>query len=347
MRQSLNPIGLLHDGFDWSGRSRRSALAIAQLALIACLLAAFLGAGQDWPRWILGLLWLLAAVLIIPALGHIHRRLNDLGWSHWAWWLTHLPVVGQVFVAVLCLRAGGQRRATGGQAGRILSVLFTLILTLVALTRTFWDPYILNSGHMKPTLLTGDYVLASAGQYTPDRGDVIMFRHPDSARNEVMISRVIGLPGDRVQMIDGTVHLNDIPLPQEVQGTFEEVLARQGQFDTLPRCENGAVAMGALCRKTQLSETLPDGHSYQILNIGTQRSDTTGVFTVPLGHLFVLSDNRDNAADSRIAVTAFGLGFVPIDNVRGRADRIVFSAPGRYLTAFWTWRWDRSLMAIE
>lgn len=187
----------------------------------------------------------------------------------------------------------------------------------------------------------GGRILDSA----PERGDVVVFRHPVTGAD--FIKRVIGLPGDTIQVTDGLLSINGTPVQIEDAGTFEETMERQGPQALMPRCENGAVAMGATCEKSRFTETLPNGVSHQILNIGNQSSDRTGVFTVPEGHFFFMGDNRDNSTDSRVPQNAGGVGFVPYEDIVGRADRIMFSSAGRSMLAFWTWRSDRYFAAVE
>ena len=107
------------------------------------------------------------------------------------------------------------------------------------------------------------------------------------------------------------------------------------------------VGEGADCLKSRQIETLPNGRSHSILNIGDQRSDNTGVFTVPAGHYFFMGDNRDNSTDSRFPQAVGGVGFVPFENLIGRANRVVFSSAGRSMLAFWTWRSDRFFKRLE
>ncbi|MGD9865430.1 MAG: signal peptidase I, partial [Pseudodonghicola sp.] len=179
----------------------------------------------------------------------------------------------------------------------------------------------------------------------PERGDVVVFRHPVTGAD--FIKRLIGLPGDRIQMIDGVLHINGEAVKLQDDGYFEELSVPQGPQGYRPRCENGPVGAGGVCLKSRQIETLPGGVSHKILNIGDQGSDHTGVYTVPEGYYFFMGDNRDNSADSRLPQAAGGVGFVPYENLVGRADRIMFSSAGRSMLFFWTWRGDRFFKAIE
>ncbi len=257
-------------------------------------------------------------------------------------------------------------------------------LLIAGLFRTlFFQPFWIPSGSMKDTLLIGDFLFVNKMAYgysyascpsvriaavgldlsaedfcgflegdedriwgaMPERGDVVVFRHP--VTGEDFIKRVIGLPGDRIQVTDGRLSINDEPVKIEEAGTFTEVMERQGPQGLMPRCRNGAVGMGAACEKTRYTETLPNGVSHDILDIGPQSSDNTGVYTVPENQFFFMGDNRDNSTDSRVPQSARGVGFVPFEDLVGRADRIVFSSAGRSMLAFWTWRSDRFFKAVE
>ena len=179
----------------------------------------------------------------------------------------------------------------------------------------------------------------------PERGDVVVFRHPVTGID--FIKRLIGLPGDRIQMIEGVLHINDEAVQLEEAGTFVETFEPQGPQGGRPACENGQVGIGEDCNKTRYTETLPNGVSHSILDIQMQRSDNTGVFVVPEGHYFFMGDNRDNSGDSRVPQSQRGVGFVPFEDIVGRADRIMFSSAGRSMLAFWTWRSDRYFMSID
>jgi signal peptidase I len=107
------------------------------------------------------------------------------------------------------------------------------------------------------------------------------------------------------------------------------------------------VGLGADCLSERSYETLPNGVRHAVLNIGDRATDNTAVFTVPAGHYFFMGDNRDNSTDSRVRQNLGGVGFVPLEDIVGRADRIMFSSAGRSMLAFWTWRGDRFFKAVE
>ncbi len=264
----------------------------------------------------------------------------------------------------------------------IKTVVYALLIAGVFRT-LFFQPFWIPSGSMKQTLLIGDFVFVNKMAYgysyascpsviiprvglnldakklcgmfdgdntrlfgdEPERGDVVVFRHPTSGRD--YIKRLIGLPGDQIQMIDGIVQINGEASPQAPDGQFEELMELQGPQGLRPRCANGAVGQGGICVKERAIETLPNGVNHAVLDIGPQSSDRTGVYNVPEGNYFFMGDNRDNSADSRLAQTAGGVGFVPFENLIGRADRIVFSSAGRSMLFFWTWRSDRFFKAIK
>ncbi|MBI1418650.1 MAG: signal peptidase I [Limimaricola sp.] len=276
--------------------------------------------------------------------------------------------------------------AEGGLWGGVVETLKTVVyaLLIAGVFRTlFFQPFWIPSGSMKDTLLIGDFLFVNKMAYgysyascpsvripalgidieasdfcgmfkgsntrlfgsMPKRGDVVVFRHPVTGKD--FIKRLIGLPGDRIQVRGGLLYINDVPVKVEDAGQFDEVMAPQGPEGLLPRCANGAVGRGAICTKTRQIETLPNGVKHDILNIGTQASDDTGIYTVPEGYFFFMGDNRDNSTDSRYAQSAGGVGFVPLEDIVGRADRIMFSSAGRSMLAFWTWRADRFFKAIE
>ncbi len=264
----------------------------------------------------------------------------------------------------------------------IKTIVYALLIAGVFRT-LFFQPFWIPSGSMKETLLIGDFLFVNKMAYgysyascpniklsaigididaedicgflkgendrvwggEPERGDVVVFRHPVTGSD--FIKRLIGLPGDRIQVIDSVLHINGEAVALEDDGVFEEISAPQGPQGHRPRCENGPVGAGGVCQKSRQIETLPNGVRHSILNIGDQSSDHTGVYTVPAGYYFFMGDNRDNSSDSRLPQAAGGVGFVPYENLVGRADRIMFSSAGRSMLFFWTWRGDRFLKAIE
>lgn len=270
-------------------------------------------------------------------------------------------------------------------AGSIWETVKTVFWALIiaGVFRTFLlQPFWIPSGSMKDTLLIGDFLFVNKWAYgysyascpkvqiprfgididaddfcgfwkgadsrlfggEPERGDVVVFRHPEDGRD--FIKRLIGLPGDQVQMKDGLLYINGTAVKVEPTENFTELSERQGPFGYIPNCirETG---IGAVCEKERAIETLPNGVEHSILNITNTQLDNTGVFTVPAGKYFFMGDNRDNSSDSRVHPRARGVGFVALEDIVGRADRVVFSSAGRRILYFWTWRSDRFFKAIE
>ena len=277
--------------------------------------------------------------------------------------------------------------ATDAKKGNsIIETIKTIVyaLLIAGIFRTlFFQPFWIPSGSMKETLLIGDFLFVNKMTYgysfascptiripvvgltidaedicgfvggdntrlfggEPERGDVVVFRHPVNGQD--YIKRLVGLPGETVQVIGGVLHINGQPVELEDDGVFEEVMTAQGPQRLRPRCENGPVGEGGACFKSRQIETLPEGRSHAVLNIGRQSSDDTPIYNVPEGHYFFMGDNRDNSTDSRVPQQAGGVGFVPYENLIGRADRIMFSSAGTSMLAFWTWRSDRYFKGIE
>ena len=213
-----------------------------------------------------------------------------------------------------------------GQLVQIVSIVMIVFLAKGALAEPFYVP----SASMEPTLLIGDALLASKFPYgystaslpihvslpetgrvlaaTPKRGDVVVFRWPGD-RSQVWVKRVIGLPGDRIQVRGGVVWINGV--------------ATQVKPDGIGAAEDDN---GGSEPARRYVETLPDGVSHPIFKLyDNGRLDNTEEVLVPDGHLFVMGDNRDNSADSRVPVRAGGVGLLPMDNLVGRVDAIVGS----------------------
>lgn len=256
-------------------------------------------------------------------------------------------------------------KAADGIVETIKTVVYALLIAGVFRT-LFFQPFWIPSESMKDTLLIGDFLFVNKMAYgysrhscpfsmcpfsgrilasEPERGDVVVFRHPVNGTD--FVKRLIGLPGDRIQVKGGVLNINDQPVKVEPNGKFEEIKAPQGPEGSYPRCANEPVGEGGICEKERFTETLPNGVSHDILNIGDMPVDNTAVFTVPEGQYFFMGDNRDNSQDSRIAQQVGGVGFVPAENLIGRADRIMFSSAGASLFYFWTWRSDRFFKAVD
>ena len=247
----------------------------------------------------------------------------------------------------------------------IKTVVYALLIAGVFRTLLF-QPFWIPSASMKDTLLIGDFLFVNKFAYgyarvscpfsicpisgrifggEPKVGDVVVFRHP--VNGEDFIKRLVGLPGDRIQMKGGVLYINDQPAPQTPAGEFVETYEKQGPVGNFPRCKNPSPGIGADCIKDRFTETLPNGVAHDVLNIDAQgQYDDTEVYTVPEGEYFFMGDNRDNSTDSRVQ-QPMGVGFVPYENLIGRADRIMFSSAGRSLLFFWTWRPDRFFKAID
>jgi signal peptidase I len=226
-----------------------------------------------------------------------------------------------------------------GQLVQLAAIVLVVFVAKGALAEPFYVP----SGSMEPTLQIGDALLASKYAYgystaslpiqinlpesgrvfgePPKRGDVVVFRWPGD-RSQAWVKRVVGLPGDRIQMRQGQLFINDHAASLKADGIGEA------------EDENGAVEPAY-----RYVETLPDGVAHAIFKIRDNgRLDNTPEVTVPPDHLFVMGDNRDNSADSRVSVRDGGVGMLPMDNLVGRADALVGSWDlGIRRQPVWTW----------
>ncbi|MEE8258067.1 MAG: signal peptidase I [Sphingomonadales bacterium] len=240
-----------------------------------------------------------------------------------------------------------------------IKVIVFAVLIAFGFRTLFYDPYNIPSESMLPTLMTGDYIFVSKMSYgyskhstpffSPDlfsgrilagdveRGDVAVFKLPRDGKTDY-IKRIIGLPGDQIQMQGGRLFINgEAVIKERIENfTFEESAnmncLRTPQY-RIP--QNDAPAK---CSYPQYRETLPTGRSYSVLDLEPFGiSDNTRVYTVPEGHYFAMGDNRDNSADSR-KPTSIGVGFIPEENLVGRATMIFYSSNGNSrLWQVWNW----------
>ena len=227
----------------------------------------------------------------------------------------------------------------------ILEILKTVFYAgaIAILVRTAaYEPFNIPSGSMIPTLLIGDYLFVSKFSYgysrhslplslplipgrilfsQPERGDVAVFKKPSDNKTDY-IKRIIGLPGDSIQMKGGILHINGRPVKRERIEDFRDY-GRGGGVRRIP----------------QFIETLPNGRAHVILEENGDRGmmDTTPPYAVPEGHFFAMGDNRDNSQDSRFLAD---VGFVPKENLVGRAEFLFFSIDGSVLEV---WKWPRSI----
>jgi len=247
-------------------------------------------------------------------------------------------------------------------------IVFLLkLVAIVVVFRSFlFSPFNIPSESMLPRLMNGDYLLAAKWPYgyskysmpfslplipgrifasQPERGDVVIFKAPPD--NDIdYIKRVIGLPGDQVQVIHGQLHLNGKAVPKQRIADFELPVSANTQCYAL-QFEAKSKDGTEVCHYPRYRETLPNGRSYEVLDLGITPQDDTQVYIVPEGHLFLMGDNRDNSLDSRFpAIREQGIGIVPQANLVGRANVMMFSTDGssEWIKP-WTWftaaRWSR------
>jgi signal peptidase I len=314
--------------------------------MLALLAAWRLGpwAIEGWARGYEALVAIPLAVLVVPAVGHAMRRLNDLGWAGgWAWVLV-LPWLRWGLLLLLAALPSSQRRRHTDSPWRLLGLGVAGAAALVVAGSLLWTTAGVAGQGMKPALLPGDLVLVRRMPVEVRRGDVLAFRRPGGA--EPRLARVVGLPGDAVAVEGGAPVIGGAPVLVSDDGWYEEVFGRQGPLGVMPVCGNGAVGFGATCRLKRALETLPGGRAYPVLDAGPRPLDRMEEVEVPSAHLFVLGDHRDAAQDSRLATAVGGTGLVPLGDVIGRVDLVLSSSAGAWAWDPRGWRWGRLLRVV-
>lgn len=242
------------------------------------------------------------------------------------------------------------RKERQGIGEFIKTIIYALVIA--AVIRSFlFEPFSIPSGSMMPTLLVGDYLFVSKYSYgysryslpfgiipfsgrvferAPEVGDVIVFRAPSDTSVD-FIKRVVGLPGDKVQMVDGILHLNSVPVTRKLIGTFA-----------------GRDGGGFVREYHEYMETLPNGREHRILEYSDNgEMDNTSVYVVPPGTVFAMGDNRDSSRDSRFLND---VGYIPFENLIGRGQIIFFSVDYSEFGLFTFYkaiRWDRIFSTIH
>ncbi len=239
------------------------------------------------------------------------------------------------------------KRKPSGWLETVKTVVYAGLIAIAIRTIAF-EPFNIPSASMVPTLLVGDYLFVSKFSYgysrfsmpfsprlwegrifasLPERGDIAVFRWPRDESTDY-IKRIVGLPGDRVQMIGGVLYINGEAAQREPAGF----------------CETDGT--GVRIRSRRYIETMPNGRRHAICEFSDQeRFDNTPEFLVPAGHVFAIGDNRDNSSDSRDFGPG-GVGFIPVENLIGRAEIIFFSHEGPFWQV-WNWRFSRFFNRIR
>ncbi|PZU50278.1 MAG: signal peptidase I [Sphingomonas sp.] len=246
-----------------------------------------------------------------------------------------------------------------------------LILIVLGIHSFVAKPFFIPSESMMATLLVGDRLIVTKypygfsylspslpilphmpgrlfGRY-PDPGDIIVIKSPSDGAD--WIKRVIALPGDTVEMRDGALILNGKPVPRAQRPDTELRVTPNTDCPYMPQFRGLDSAGVPVCRYPTFRETLPNGRSYDTLDMAMTERDNFGPITVPEGTLFLMGDNRDNSMDSRVPPEIGGLGLVPYENIVGRAEFTTFSLDGSQTLNPLTWwgalRGDRAFLSLR
>lgn len=261
-------------------------------------------------------------------------------------------------------RARTRKSEDSRRSGGTLRFILIVALAAWAIRSFVFAPFNIPSGSMLPSLYIGDYLVAAKWPYgysrfsfpfgipsfdgrifssLPERGDVVVFASRTPGAEDV-VKRVIGLPGDMIELRGGELILNGRPVPRTDRKAVEIPLSPNSPCRRItPRGIGVATTQESTCAYPSYRETLPNGVSYRVIDqLDTMVADDFGPVEVPPGHLFMMGDNRDDSADSRFSDLAGGVGFLPIDHVIGRATFLFWSTDGS-ASYFKPWTWFTAL----